>query len=105
MPIDAANPVPPTYPRLVGMDQVPAHVPQDLIRSVGITYSPEFPAAFTFPTSLWVTPVRITPTSKVLPNIEPLFLCRRTIVMRRLRWSNPRHRRPLAPNPHPPAAG
>ena len=42
MPIDAANPVPPTYPRLVGMDQVPAHVPQDLIRSVGITYSPEF---------------------------------------------------------------
>ncbi len=42
MPIDAANPVPPTYPRRVGMDQVPAHVSPDLIRSVGITYAPEF---------------------------------------------------------------
>lgn len=45
MPIDAANPVPPTYPRRLGMDQVPAHVSPDLIRSVGITYSPEFLAA------------------------------------------------------------
>ena len=42
MPIDAANPVPPTYPRRAGMDQVPAHVSPDLIRSVGITYGPEF---------------------------------------------------------------
>ncbi len=45
MPIDAANPVPPTYPRRVGMDQVPAHVPKDLIRSAGITFGPEFLAA------------------------------------------------------------
>ena len=42
MPIDAANPVPPTYPRRAGMDQVPAHVPKDLIRSAGITFGPEF---------------------------------------------------------------
>jgi cytochrome P450 len=42
MPIDAANPVPPTYPRRMGMDQVPPHVPKDLIRSVGITYAPDF---------------------------------------------------------------
>ena len=42
MPIDAANPVPPTYPRSIGMDQVPPHVPRELIRSVGITYAPEF---------------------------------------------------------------
>jgi cytochrome P450 len=40
--IDAAHPVPPTYPRLVGPDQVPPHVPKELIRSVGITFSPEF---------------------------------------------------------------
>jgi cytochrome P450 len=45
MPIDAANPVPPTYPRRVGMDQVPAHVPPSLIRSAGITFGPEFLAA------------------------------------------------------------
>ena len=42
MPIDAANPVPPTYPRRVGMDQVPSHVPPSLIRSAGITFRPEF---------------------------------------------------------------
>lgn len=45
MPVDAANPVPPTYPRRVGMDQVPDHVDPALIRSVGITYSPDFLAA------------------------------------------------------------
>ncbi len=45
MPIDAANPVPPTYPRRMGMDQVPPHVSPDQIRSAGITYSPEFLAA------------------------------------------------------------
>ncbi len=45
MPIDSANPVPPTYPRRIGMDQVPPHVAPDLIRSAGITYSPEFLAA------------------------------------------------------------
>ena len=42
MPIDAANPVPPTFPRHVGMDQVPAHVPKDLIRQSGLTFGPEF---------------------------------------------------------------
>ncbi len=42
MPIDAANPVPPTFPRHVGMDQVPAHVPKDLIRQSGLTVGPEF---------------------------------------------------------------
>ncbi|KHK93101.1 cytochrome P450 [Novosphingobium malaysiense] len=42
MPIDAANPVPPTFPRHVGMDQVPAHVPKDLIRQTGLTFGPEF---------------------------------------------------------------
>lgn len=45
MPIDAANPVPPTYPRRVGMGEVPSHVPAELIRSAGITYGPEFLAA------------------------------------------------------------
>ena len=45
MAIDAANPVFPNLPRAVGMDQVPPHVDKDLIRSLGITYSPEFLAA------------------------------------------------------------
>jgi cytochrome P450 len=45
MAIDAANPVPPNYPRAMGMDQVPAHVPKELIFSAGITTSPEFLAA------------------------------------------------------------
>ncbi|MCJ2189034.1 cytochrome P450 [Novosphingobium beihaiensis] len=42
MPIDAANPVPPSFPRHVGMDQVPDHVPQDLIRQSGLTFGPDF---------------------------------------------------------------
>jgi cytochrome P450 len=45
MAIDAANPVFPNLPRAVGMDQVPPHVDKSLIRSVGITHSPEFLAA------------------------------------------------------------
>ena len=45
MPIDAANPVPPTYPRRVGMDQVPDHVSPDQIRNAMLTYGPEFLAA------------------------------------------------------------
>lgn len=45
MAVDAANPVPPTYPRRAGPDQVPAHVPQELIRSAGLTTGPEFLAA------------------------------------------------------------
>ena len=36
MPIDAANPVPPNYPRCVGPDQIPPHVPKELIRCSGI---------------------------------------------------------------------
>lgn len=42
MPVDAANPVPPTYPRRMGMDQVPDHVSKDIIRSAGLTFGPEF---------------------------------------------------------------
>lgn len=42
MPIDAANPVPPAFPRHVGMDQVPDHVPPELIRQSGLTVGPEF---------------------------------------------------------------
>ena len=45
MAIDAANPVPPSYPRMVGMDQVPPHVPKDLIFSAGTTTGAEFLAA------------------------------------------------------------
>jgi len=45
MPIDAANPVPPNFQRLAGPDQVPAHVPKELIRTVGLTMGPEFLAA------------------------------------------------------------
>jgi cytochrome P450 len=36
MPIDAANPVPPSYPRRAGPDQIPPHVPKELIRTSGI---------------------------------------------------------------------
>ncbi|MFA7603808.1 MAG: cytochrome P450 [Novosphingobium sp.] len=42
MAIDAANPVPPDLPRFVGMDQVPPHVPKDLIFQSGLTTGPEF---------------------------------------------------------------
>ncbi|MEO6093242.1 MAG: cytochrome P450 [Novosphingobium sp.] len=45
MAIDAANPVAPTVIRRAGMDQVPPHVPPELIRTAGITYSKEFLAA------------------------------------------------------------
>jgi cytochrome P450 len=45
MPIDAANPVPPAYPRVAGHDQIPPHVPKELVRSAGITTGPEFLAA------------------------------------------------------------
>ncbi len=45
MPIDAANPVPPNFPRAVGPDQIPPHVPKELIRSVGLTMGPDFLAA------------------------------------------------------------
>ncbi len=45
MAIDAANPVPPVFPRNAGPDQIPPHVPKDLVRSVGLTTGPEFLAS------------------------------------------------------------
>jgi cytochrome P450 len=43
MRIDPANPVAPTnIVRRFGMDQVPDHVPPELVRQAGIIYSPEF---------------------------------------------------------------
>ena len=42
MAIDAAHPVPPTIPRFAGPDQVPSHVPKELIYSIGLTTGPEF---------------------------------------------------------------
>ncbi len=42
MPIDAANPVPPQFTRVAGRDNVPDHVPEELIRSTGIPFGPEF---------------------------------------------------------------
>jgi cytochrome P450 len=44
--IDPANPVPPANViRRFGMDQVPDHVPRDLIHTSGLIYGPEFLAA------------------------------------------------------------
>jgi cytochrome P450 len=45
MAIDAAHPVPPALPRFAGPDQIPPHVPRELVRSVGITTGAEFLAA------------------------------------------------------------
>lgn len=45
MAIDPTNPVPPQFPRIVGRDNVPNHVPEELIHSVGLTFGPEFLAA------------------------------------------------------------
>ena len=43
MRIDPANPVAPTgIIRRFGMDQIPDHVPADLIRQAGLIYSPDF---------------------------------------------------------------
>ena len=42
MAIDAANPVPPNFTRVAGHDQVPPHVPKELVREVGLTFGPEF---------------------------------------------------------------
>jgi cytochrome P450 len=43
MRIDPANPVAPTnIVRRFGLDQVPPHVPPELVRQAGIIYSPEF---------------------------------------------------------------
>jgi cytochrome P450 len=43
--IDPANPVAPNPIRRIGMDQVPDHVPPELIHSAGVTFGPEFLAA------------------------------------------------------------
>ncbi len=45
MAIDAANPVPPNFTRCAGADQIPPHVPPELVRSVGLTTGAEFLAA------------------------------------------------------------
>ena len=45
MAIDVLNPSPPQFKRFVGMDQVPLHVPRELIHSTGLIYGPEFLAA------------------------------------------------------------
>src|SRR5687768_11443806 len=45
MRIDPANPVPPVVVRRVGPDQVPDHVPPELVRSAELTFGPEFLAA------------------------------------------------------------
>lgn len=45
MAIDATKPVPPQYPRIAGRDNIPAHVPKELARSVGLGFNPEFLAA------------------------------------------------------------
>jgi len=45
MAIDPTNPVPPQFPRIAGRDNVPDHVPEELIYSKGITFGPEFLAA------------------------------------------------------------
>lgn len=42
MALDAAHPVPPNLPRNAGPDQIPPHVPKELVRSIGLTNGPEF---------------------------------------------------------------
>jgi len=42
MAIDPTHPVPPAYPRLAGRDNIPAHVPPELVRTAGIPFAPEF---------------------------------------------------------------
>jgi cytochrome P450 len=45
MAVDAANPVPPVIRRRVGADQIPPHVPKELVGAVPIPFGPEFLAA------------------------------------------------------------
>jgi len=45
MAIDATKPVPPQYPRIAGRNNIPPHVPKDLVYSMGLTFGPEFLAA------------------------------------------------------------
>lgn len=42
MKIDPTNPVPPQVKRRAGMDDIPDHVPQELVRQSGIIIGPEF---------------------------------------------------------------
>jgi cytochrome P450 len=42
MAIDPTRPVPPQFARIAGRNQVPAHVPEALIRTAGIPFSPGF---------------------------------------------------------------
>ncbi len=42
MSIDPTRPVPPAYPRVAGLDNVPAHVPPELVKSAGIPFGPGF---------------------------------------------------------------
>jgi len=42
MAIDAANPVPPDIPRVVGWDQIPDHVPKELVFETGLTVGSDF---------------------------------------------------------------
>ncbi len=42
MSIDPTRPVPPAYPRVSGHDNVPAHVPPELVKTAGIPFGPDF---------------------------------------------------------------
>ncbi|MCX7283226.1 MAG: cytochrome P450 [Novosphingobium sp.] len=42
MAIDVLNPKPPVFQRVAGMDQIPPHVPKELVHSAGITFGPDF---------------------------------------------------------------
>jgi len=42
---DVTNPVPPNLPRARGLDQIPAHVPPELVKDCGLMSSPEFLAS------------------------------------------------------------
>ena len=42
MAFDPAHPIAPKITRVIGMDQVPPHVPPELIRTSGLVYGPEF---------------------------------------------------------------
>ena len=45
MAIDPSNPVPPQYVRIAGVDNIPDHVPRELVRTTGITFSADFLAS------------------------------------------------------------
>jgi cytochrome P450 len=45
MAIDATKPVPPQFARIAGRDNIPAHVPPELVRSAEVTFGKQFLAA------------------------------------------------------------